>query len=352
MLADSRGQQSKKLAAQNKTARPGDFAFQPVGAWREETKMNSFTQTDPEHEIGEHDPSRFEGWVGGGSVVDGSIAHREALGTRLALLAQAIQHEIIPRLMLAHRVPSVCLPQPLVPAPQVSLLDVQEFSRLVLSLDEKVAQACIDAMRIRGISIETIYLDLLAPVARHLGELWEQDLCDFTEVTVGLGRLHRVLRELSPAFGQSRDQPASGRRILLLPGPGEQHTFGLVMVAEFFRRAGWDVAGGPWEAGADPVVMVKREWFDVVGFSLASGQHLSELSMCIGNVRKAALNPHVGIMVGGPTFSLNPEYVAKVQADVAVDDGSKAPEMAESLVLSLTQHVSKSGQGQVLPQQI
>ncbi len=134
-------------------------------------------------------------------------------------------------------------------------------------------------MRLKGIAVETIYLELLAPVARHLGSLWEQDLCDFTEVTIGLGRLHQVLRELSPGFSQSVGHAGNGRRILLLPSPGEQHTFGLVMVSEFFRHAGWDVAGGPWEAGADPVTMVKREWFDVVGFSLgfriASGRFVS-----------------------------------------------------------------------------
>lgn len=322
--------------------------------------MNSFSATDSEQERSDHDPSRFEGWGDSscGAACDkvvgsvGFTANREAVEARLALLAQAIQDEIIPRLMLAHRVPNVRLPQQLLNAPKVSLLDVQEFSRLILSLDENVAQACIDAMRKRGISIETIYLDLLAPVARHLGRLWEQDLCDFTEVTVGLGRLHQVLRELSPAFGLTKNQSVSGRRVLLLPGPGEQHTFGLVMVAEFFRRAGWDVAGGPWEAGADPVVMVRREWFDVVGFSLANEQHLPELAQCIGNVRKAALNRDVGIMVGGPTFLLNPQYVAKVQADVAVNDGSRAPDVAESLVLSRTIRDSNNAQGQSLPQKI
>ena len=322
--------------------------------------MNSFSQTDSVKERNDQDSSHVEEWIVRGSAfsaseIDGcgdpTVSH-EAVQTRLALLAQAIQNEIIPRLMLAHRVPSVCLPQPVLGTPHVSSVDVQEFSRLVLSVDENVAQACIDAMRQRGISIETIYLDLLAPVARHLGELWKQDLCDFTEVTVGLGRLHRVLRELSPAFGLAHGLPVSGRRILLLPGPGEQHTFGLVMVAEFFRRAGWDVAGGPWEAGGDPVVMVKREWFDIVGFSLANDQHLSELAQCIGNVRKSALNPDIGVMVGGPTFSLNPEWVVKVQADLAVNDGDKAPEMAESLVISLTQRGLKNARPESMSQRI
>ena len=260
-----------------------------------------------------------------------SDANREAVDMRLALLSRAIEHEIIPRLMLAHQTPDACISLLQASAPQVSADDVRAFAKLVLAPDENVAHACIEAMRVRGISVETIYLDLLAPVARYLGELWEQDLCDFTEVTVGLGRLQQVLRELSPAFGHSNDQ-ASGRSVLLLPGPGEQHTFGLVMVAEFFRRAGWDVGGGPWEAGADPVLMVKREWFDVVGFSLGNEGHVDELAACIKSVKAAALNPNMCVIVGGPIFLQRPEFVAYVGADAAATDGSKAPDLAAQLV--------------------
>lgn len=304
--------------------------------------MNSFTQTGSLQESGGSDVTRFERWSGGGGYSsdgelgarDGGSAARDALELRLALLARAIEHEIIPRLMLAHRAPNDCLAIAATESQHIDRTELQEFAKLVLSQDENLASACVSAMRSRGISIETIYLDLLAPVARYLGELWNEDLCDFTEVTIGLSRLHGVLRELSPAFGQSNDHLASGRRILLLPAPGEQHTFGLVMVAEFFRRAGWDVAGGPWEAGGDPSVMVKREWFDVVGFSMANHLHMDDLSECIRSVRKSALNSNIGIMVGGPAFAENPEYVSLVGADSAVSDGSKAPAIAEELASS------------------
>ena len=261
-------------------------------------------------------------------------ANREAVELRLALLSRAIEDEIIPRLMLAHPTAVDCLPAAPSVSGQVSQDDVRAFAQLVLEPDENVAHACIDAMRTSGISVETIYTDLLAPVARYLGELWEDDLCDFTQVTVGLGRLQQVLRELSPAFNQS-NASTSGNRVLLLPGPGEQHTFGLVMVAEFFRRAGWDVGGGPWEAGADPVVMVKREWFDVVGFSLGNVEQLDDLAACIKNVRAAALNKSICVIVGGPLFLANPEYVAYVNADAASTDGAQAPHLAASLVSAL-----------------
>lgn len=264
-------------------------------------------------------------------------ANREAVELRLALLSKAIEDQIIPRLMLAHPNAGDCLPAAPLTNAQVSLEDVRAFAKLVLEPDENVAHACIEAMRTSGISVETIYTDLLAPVARYLGELWEDDLCDFTQVTVGLGRLQQVLRELSPAFGQSNTS-TSGNRVLLLPGPGEQHTFGLVMVSEFFRRAGWDVGGGPWEAGADPVVMVQREWFDVVGFSLGNVAQLDELATCIQSVRSAALNKSICVIVGGPLFLANPEYVAYVNADAASTDGAQAPELAKRLVSARSQH--------------
>lgn len=301
--------------------------------------MNLQTKINPGRAASEQESQLFTDHHDGRAYAQGSQttarlasdANREAVEIRLALLSRAIEDEIIPRLRLAHPTAGDRLPAAPPSSPQVSQEDVQAFAKLVLAPDENVAHACIEAMRTSGISVETIYTDLLAPVARYLGELWEDDLCDFTEVTVGLGRLQQVLRELSPAFGQS-NASTSGNRVLLLPGPGEQHTFGLVMVAEFFRRAGWDVGGGPWEAGADPVVMVQREWFDVVGFSLGNVAQLDDLAACIKSVRAAALNKSICVIVGGPLFLANPEYVAYVNADSASTNGAQAPELAARLV--------------------
>ncbi len=299
-----------------------------------QTKMNSARTADAKHSQDGDELRDGSGYAQDSQATArlATDANREAVELRLALISRAIEDEIIPRLMLAHPTAGDCL-SAASPAstPHVGQDEVKAFAQLVLEPDENLAQACIEAMRTSGISVETIYTDLLAPVARYLGELWEDDLCDFTQVTVGLGRLQQVLRELSPAFGQSQVE-TSGNRVLLLPGPGEQHTFGLVMVAEFFRRAGWDVGGGPWEAGADPVVMVQREWFDVVGFSLGNVEQLDDLAACIKSVRAAALNKSICVIVGGPLFLVNPEYVAYVNADAASTDGAQAPGLAASLV--------------------
>lgn len=257
--------------------------------------------------------------------------------TRMSQLARTIEQEIIPRLMLAHR--SVAEPPPARAAGDghtISAGEVEHFAKLVLSHDEDVAFATIVTLRARGVTVEKIYLDLLAPTARYLGHLWEEDLCNFTDVTVGLGRLQRVLRELSPALGRSVEHPSQGRRVLLLPSPGEQHTFGLVMVAEFFRRSGWDVTGGAWAAGADAAALVTAEWFDVVGFSLGAEVHLGALAESIAAVRHATCNQDLTVLVGGPLFGLHPEFVGEVGADGMTIDGREAPLLAETLIAGRT----------------
>jgi methanogenic corrinoid protein MtbC1 len=255
-------------------------------------------------------------------------------GLRAVLLAKAVEYEIIPRLMLAHRVPDECAAHPVASNQRVTPEDVALFAELVLHEDDFAVRDCVIALRDRGVPVEAIFLDLLAPVARHLGEMWERDLCSFTEVTVGLGRLQKVLRENSAAFGQfngSKHRP-EGRRILLMPCPGEQHTFGLSLVAEFFHRSEWDVVTCFLATDA-AAVMVKKDWFDVVGFSLGSETGVPRLAAAMKLVREVSQNPQISIIAGGPIFLLHPELGQQIPADAIIVDGPQAPSQAERLVV-------------------
>lgn len=110
------------------------------------------------------------------------------------------------------------------------------------------------------------------------------------------------------------------------------------MVAEFFRRSGWDVTGGAWAAGVDASSLVSVEWFDVLGFSVGAQGHLRQLTASISAVRHATCNRDLTILVGGPLFGLHPEYVAQVGADGMTVDGREAPALAESLIIANTLH--------------
>lgn len=250
-------------------------------------------------------------------------AHATAMAGHPAhagVLSQTLNRRIIPRLIEAHRPP-----QPLVTPGAPCAPEVTSFARLLLAPDPTAAFAHLDDLRHRGLPVESLYLDVITPAARLLGEWWEVDECSFTDVTLGAGRLQQMLRDHSLSRDLALQPVGDGRRVLLAPAPREQHSLGLLMVAEFFRHAGWDVHGGPTEAGTDPVRAVGRHWYDMVGFSLSADVHAEALERAIAQVRSASRNPRIGVMVGGAALSARPSLHAALHADLALTDAAQAP---------------------------
>jgi len=253
----------------------------------------------------------------------------------MARLIRTIEGEIVPRLVLSRREakPVEVVPVPAVRSPDGS--DVAELVRLLLHHDVSVASAYVDMVRQRGASLEMICLDLLAPAARELGTRWEEDECDFMQVTVGLCRLHQLLRELSPEFSVDESERTGDRRILLATCPGDQHTFGIALVAQFLRRAGWDVWHEFLASSAEILEVCSQHWFSVVGLSVATETRIELLTETIRSIRRASRNRGVGILVGGPILIDRPELAALVGADATAVDGQQAVARAEQIFTSL-----------------
>ena len=218
-----------------------------------------------------------------------------------------------------------------VPDAPFAAAELTEFVDGVRGHDDDRAAAQVAALIARGVPVETIYLDLLAPTARRLGEMWTDDSCDFVDVTVALGRLQRILRDASHLFVGRGTQPDAGR-VLLSCIPGEQHSLGLFMVSEFFVRDGWEVTLGAPITGCDLGTLLAEEWFDVVGFSVACNSRLSWLSREIPRLRKRSRNRRVTVLVGGRVFTDQPEMVDRVRADATANDARTAPALARRLV--------------------
>jgi MerR family transcriptional regulator, light-induced transcriptional regulator len=269
------------------------------------------------------------------TVAGGDRRRRRSADGRSNHLLQTIESEIIPRLVLSRRAvgSAPAAVTGLAWTPDESM--VAELADLVVAQEVGAAATRIEALRSRGIPIETLYLELLAPTARYLGELWEEDLCDFNAVTLGCSRLQQLLHELSPAFFREIEHHEHRRRVLLVPVPGEQHTFGLYMVAEFFRRAGWDVWSGPMPA-RELSELVGKEAFTLVGFSLSGDSRLDALASSIRAVRRASCNRGIGVLVGGPVFVGHPELVTLVGADATAIDGRHATQQAQNTLSLLS----------------
>ena len=210
-----------------------------------------------------------------------------------------------------------------------SIEEVAELARLIIAHDANLGADYIEAMRMKGMSVESVFVGLLTPTARLLGEMWLQDECTFTDVTIGLSRLHRLVGDLGSAFAREYGySKLPGPRAALLEVPGEQHTFGLHLVREFFRREGWDVWGSASGQPKELISLVQDEWINLVGFSMSSTQSAETLTTLIREVRDASLNPNLFVLVGGSCVIDDPKIADRVGADAGPVDAYEAMAVA------------------------
>jgi hypothetical protein len=256
-------------------------------------------------------------------------------GTTLSHLSRTVEVEIIPRLVMAH---GNAVP-PIRPPAAISADDAEitDFAELMLGAAHNEAADRIRAHHDRGLALETIYLNLLVPAARHLRHLWVNDERDFADVTLALWRMQQLLRDFSPAFCADAVVKSAGLRTLLTPGPGEKHDighmmFGLVLAGEFFRRDGWDTWIEPDSTGTTFIDTVRSQWFDVVEFFASSDRKLDDLASNIRTVRRESSNPDIGVMVCGPAFTERPELVLLVGGDAVVSDFRQEALQARNVV--------------------
>lgn len=252
---------------------------------------------------------------------------------RVSKLMRAIEKDVIPRLVSARAKKAA----PGRPALGISAIDtarVALFARVLIGHEPGIdPSAFVAEVRATGTAVQTIYLDLLAPAARHVGALWDDDQCTFCDVTIALGTLHRIMLSLSDDFRVEHHRIDHARRVLLVQARGGEHTFGLQMVAEFFKRGAWTVDLTPSATDDTLSRVVQADWFTVVGFSVACDPSLETLAETIRIVRHASLNPAVGILVGGPAFVEHQDHVARVGADGMATDAVNAVLEAERFVL-------------------
>lgn len=241
----------------------------------------------------------------------------------LSRLSQTIEGDIIPRLMLAFDTRRASEAQATTVTDRLTD-SVDEFVQLLLAHDAPISINYVTTLRSEGIPLSTLYLDLLAPAARRLGVMWEDDECSFTDVTIGVCRMHQVLLEFSRCFSASGGSGDPGQNALIVPVPGEQHTFGLFMVMEFFRRAGWNCWSGSPSTRKEFHSLVQQQDFDVIGFSVSADRFVDPAAELIDEIRRGKKNGNTVILVGGRAVVDNPSLVTQIGADAMAKDGREA----------------------------
>ena len=215
--------------------------------------------------------------------------------------------------------------------------EVVAFADLLIDHDPQVAFSVIMAHVRQGFSMSALLLDLCAPAARELGDRWLRDECSFCDVTVGLSSLEQVLMRCSdgmatPVFDAGLRGGTCDKTALFTSLPGNQHTFGLMIVKELFRRAGWIVhdPAGPDRQGI--LDMVRCTHFSLLGLSISTSKDLHTCQSLVKACKTESLNPKLLVVVGGYGIQETDVTESMIGADVIARDGDEALMKLERLV--------------------
>lgn len=257
--------------------------------------------------------------------------------TPQARLASALDETIVPRLVLAGRVDG---------AGRAAVADdpaVDRLTEIVVRRDVEPVYAYLRSLHANGLAVERVFLEVLAPTARRLGRLWLEDRCHFSDVTVGVCRLQQALHRFEAQTSTSEGEGLGRRRILLASAPGEQHGFGLAIVAALFRRAGWDVWAGTGLPPSVVATLVARDRFDVVGISVGSPARLDATARLVRTLRRRSCNRDLGVLVGGAAFAGETVRGVAIGADATALDGRQAVRWATDLSAQRSEGLRRYG---------
>jgi MerR family transcriptional regulator, light-induced transcriptional regulator len=258
--------------------------------------------------------------------------------SRRRVLEETVEREIVPRLLrgryssheLAMSAESSlraeARPAARPATRDVTARDVAALVRLVSAESMGSSLAHVERIRARGVPLDAIFLHLLAPAAHLLGEMWVNDTADFATVTIATSRLQQILRELAPEFHAHGRGARRGARALFVAMPGDQHTFGVSMLQEFFRHDGWTVSGDIPKCCQDVVDVAGSEPFRLIGISASCDTVPDALKSLIAGVRRTAVDPKCKIMVA------QPELARFVGADSTATDAQTATRQLSSLL--------------------
>jgi methylmalonyl-CoA mutase cobalamin-binding domain/chain len=198
---------------------------------------------------------------------------------------------------------------------------------------EIALQDCGDPQKV----VETLF----EPAARVIGENWCSDDCDFVKVTIAMSRMQRLFRQMTAECPPSL-MPDIDRCALLAPAPGEQHTFGLSVVDDALRRAGWEVDCCGFDEEAELFRLAATNDYRIIGISVSVGRLLPDLVSIIAKLRSKSRNKSVVLMAGGSLVMESPQSAIDVGFDLIAVDATSAVALAESVMASLSREVTLS----------
>jgi methanogenic corrinoid protein MtbC1 len=169
------------------------------------------------------------------------------------------------------------------------------FLSALLTRDSAQARRAVETALEAGLPIPDIYLEIIDPALREVGHKWAMGELNVAEEHYATAIAQSILDGLSR---QLRRAPKDGRLAVVTGTPGELHSVGLRMVADFLESDGWEVMLlGPGAPAGDIASLVESEQPDLVALSTTTAGVIDGVVEVLRALR--ALDPRPCIVAGG-----------------------------------------------------
>ena len=208
-------------------------------------------------------------------------------------------------------------------------LAVRYLSALLGEQRHDAAQIILDAVD-GGVPLVDIYLQVLQPVLREVGLLWQTNKIGVAQEHYATAATQVVMSQL---YEHIFDGPENGRRLVAACVGGELHEVGMRMVADIFEVSGWDTYYVGANTPTDEIVeTVARQAADALALPATMSTHLPALEAVIHAIRADERTRYTKVLVGGYPFNVSGTLWAKLGADGSAQDALEAIALADRLV--------------------
>lgn len=286
-------------------------------------------------------------WANEVDSLSGSAAFESTFNARSkSALLESVAYRLIPQVLVNRADLEVELPRRTQLAPAITRRDLKHLTRLALAQDTASAQRLIDTLLSRGVSIETIAVDLIGVCATEMGPCWESDQLSFIDITLACGELMELCRYLLDLSKHHTSQTilavsdvggSNLPKMMLVGSAGGQHTLGLSIAQVVASRSGFITQAEPSFNESALLHVVSNEWFDVIGLTVGTLELAPTIGRMINQLRKVSINKNVVVIAAGNAFARESKLIKVVGADLV---GTNAIVLIKEVVamLGLTLH--------------
>lgn len=194
--------------------------------------------------------------------------------------------------------------------------EIEEYMASLFAKNNKKTMYLVKEFLHRGISVDIIYVGILAESMRRVGELWHSSQISVDMEHYCTSATQLAMTQLYPEVFAA--EPKGKTLLCACPGT-ELHEMGARIVADVFENNGWDSIYLGAAVPVDYMLKAVRENKpDLVALSVTMPQHLIDCAELVKAIKKEF--PKQKIAVGGRAFSSTDKIWKQWPADFYAAD--------------------------------